>query len=162
VAESGFTHLDEAGRPRMVDVGDKPVTRRVAVAGGSIRMGAETLAAIVAGDTPKGNVLVIAQLAGITGAKRTADLIPLCHPLPLTSVEVSLEPDAALPGIHATATARVDGKTGVEMEALTAVTCSLLTIYDMCKARDRGMVLERVRLLAKDGGRSGAWTAPAD
>ncbi|HET6230392.1 MAG TPA: cyclic pyranopterin monophosphate synthase MoaC [Longimicrobiaceae bacterium] len=162
MVESGFTHLDEAGRPRMVDVGDKPVTRRVAVAGGSIRMGAETLAAIVAGDTPKGNVLVIAQLAGITGAKRTADLIPLCHPLPLTSVEVSLEPDPSLPGIRATATARVDGKTGVEMEALTAVTCSLLTIYDMCKARDRGMVLERVRLLAKEGGRSGAWTAPAD
>jgi cyclic pyranopterin phosphate synthase len=120
-------------------------------------MAAETLAAIVAGDTPKGNVLLIAQLAGITGAKRTADLIPLCHPLPLTSVAVELEPDPALPGLRATAVAKVDGKTGVEMEALVAVSCALLTVYDMCKARDRGMAIEGIRLLRKEGGRSGTW-----
>jgi cyclic pyranopterin monophosphate synthase len=157
VSEGSFTHLDEQGRPRMVDVGDKAVTRRAAVAEGRIRMSAETLAAIVAGDTPKGNVLLIAQLAGITGAKRTADLIPLCHPLPLTSVAVELEPDPELPGLRATAVAKVDGKTGVEMEALVAVSCALLTVYDMCKARDRGMAIEGVRLLRKEGGRSGTW-----
>jgi cyclic pyranopterin phosphate synthase len=154
---SSFTHLDEQGRPRMVDVGEKAVTRRAAVAEGRIRMSAETLAAIVGGDTPKGNVLLIAQLAGITGAKRTADLIPLCHPLPLTSVEVELAPDPALPGVRATAVAKVDGKTGVEMEALVAVSCALLTVYDMCKARDRGMAIEGIRLLRKEGGRSGTW-----
>lgn len=159
MSDGGFTHLDDAGRPRMVDVGEKEVTRRVAVAKGHIRMAAETLAAIVAGDTPKGNVLVIAQLAGITGAKRTADLIPLCHPLPLTSVQVELFADDSLPGIRAQATAKVDGKTGVEMEALTAVTVSLLTVYDMCKARDRGMEISGIRLLRKEGGRSGTWTA---
>ncbi len=157
VSEGSFTHLDEQGRPRMVDVGEKAVTRRAAVAEGRIRMAAETLAAIVAGDTPKGNVLLIAQLAGITGAKRTADLIPLCHPLPLTSVAVELEPDPALPGLRATAVAKVDGKTGVEMEALVAVSCALLTVYDMCKARDRGMAIEGIRLLRKEGGRSGTW-----
>jgi cyclic pyranopterin phosphate synthase len=157
VSEAGFTHLDEQGRPRMVDVGEKAVTRRAAVAEGRIRMSAETLAAIVAGDTPKGNVLLIAQLAGITGAKRTADLIPLCHPLPLTSVEVELAPDPALPGVRATAVAKVDGKTGVEMEALVAVSCALLTVYDMCKARDRGMEIQGIRLLRKEGGRSGSW-----
>jgi len=157
VSEGSFTHLDEQGRPRMVDVGEKAVTRRAAVAEGRIRMSAETLAAIVAGDTPKGNVLLIAQLAGITGAKRTADLIPLCHPLPLTSVEVELTADPALPGLRARAVAKVDGKTGVEMEALVAVSCALLTVYDMCKARDRGMSIEGVRLLRKEGGRSGSW-----
>jgi cyclic pyranopterin phosphate synthase len=141
----------------MVDVGEKAVTRRAAVAEGRIRMAAETLAAIVAGDTPKGNVLLVAQLAGITGAKRTADLIPLCHPLPLTSVAVELEPDPGLPGLRATAVAKVDGKTGVEMEALVAVSCALLTVYDMCKARDRGMAIEGIRLLRKEGGRSGSW-----
>ncbi|HEX6750681.1 MAG TPA: cyclic pyranopterin monophosphate synthase MoaC [Longimicrobium sp.] len=159
MSDGGFTHLDEAGRPRMVDVGEKDVTRRVAVAEGHIRMSAETLAAIVAGDTPKGNVVLVAQLAGITGAKRTADLIPLCHPLPLTSVEVEISADESLPGIRVSATAKVDGKTGVEMEALTAVTVSLLTVYDMCKARDRGMEISGIRLLRKEGGRSGTWTA---
>jgi cyclic pyranopterin phosphate synthase len=158
MSDGGFTHLDESGRPRMVDVGDKEATRRVAVAEGRIRMSAETLAAIVAGETPKGNVLLVAQLAGITGAKRTADLIPLCHPLPLTSVEVEISPDDPLPGIRVSATAKVDGKTGVEMEALTAVTVALLTIYDMCKARDRGMEISGIRLLRKEGGRSGTWT----
>lgn len=157
-----FTHLDEHGRPRMVDVGDKPVTRRIAVAEGHIRMSPATLAAIVAGDTPKGNVLLIAQLAGIMGAKRTPDLIPLCHSIPLSSVEVEVKPDDSLPGIRATATVTVDARTGVEMEALTAVTVSLLTVYDMCKARDRGMAIENVRLLRKEGGRSGAWKAPAE
>ena len=160
--DGAFTHLDEHGRPRMVDVGDKPITRRIAVAEGHIRMSAETLAAIVAGDTPKGNVLLIAQLAGITGAKRTPDLIPLCHSVPLTSVEVVVKPDASLPGIRVTATVRVDARTGVEMEALTAVSCALLTAYDMCKARDRGMVIENVRLLRKEGGRSGTWRAPEE
>ncbi|HYW09537.1 MAG TPA: cyclic pyranopterin monophosphate synthase MoaC [Longimicrobium sp.] len=159
MSESGFTHLDEAGRPRMVDVGDKAATRRVAVAEGHIVTLPETVEAIVSGATAKGNVLLVAELAGIMGAKRTADLIPLCHPLPLTSVEVVLEADAALPGIRATATARVDGKTGVEMEALTAVSCALLTVYDMCKSRDRGMVIGGVRLLHKEGGGSGVWKA---
>jgi cyclic pyranopterin phosphate synthase len=161
MSDGGFTHLDERGRPRMVDVGDKDVTRRVAVAAGWIRTSAETVAAIVGGTVPKGNVLVTAQVAGIMGAKRAADLVPLCHPLPLTSVEVELAPDEELPGIRATATARVDGKTGVEMEALTAVSCALLTIYDMCKARDRGMVIGEIRLLRKEGGRGGTWTADA-
>ncbi|HSU16226.1 cyclic pyranopterin monophosphate synthase MoaC [Longimicrobium sp.] len=158
MSDGGFTHLDESGRPRMVDVGGKEVTRRVAVAEGRIRMSPETLAAIAAGETPKGNVLLVAQLAGITGAKRTADLIPLCHPLPLTSVEVEISADDSLPGIRVSATAKVEGKTGVEMEALTAVTVSLLTIYDMCKARDRGMEISGIRLIGKAGGRSGTWT----
>jgi cyclic pyranopterin phosphate synthase len=160
--ERSFTHLDEQGRPRMVDVGDKAVTRRIAVAEGHIRMAAETLAAIVTGETPKGNVLLIAQLAGITGAKQTPNLIPLCHSIPLSSVEVDVKPDDSLPGIRVTATATVDARTGVEMEALTAVTISLLTVYDMCKARDRGMSIENVRLLRKEGGRSGAWKAPPE
>ena len=154
-----ITHLDERGRPRMVDVGDKDVTARLAVAEGFIRTSAETLGAIAAGETPKGNVLLVAQLAGIMGAKRTAELIPLCHPLPLTAVEVELSADESLPGIRAVATAKVEGKTGVEMEALTVVSCSLLTVYDMCKARDRGMEIGGIRLLRKEGGRSGSWQA---
>jgi cyclic pyranopterin monophosphate synthase len=157
MAEPGFTHLDERGSPKMVDVADKAVTRRVAIATGTLRMTIETLRAITEGETPKGNVLVISQIAGISAAKRTSDLIPLCHPLPLTSVDVELEADAALPGIRARATARTDGKTGVEMEALTAVTMALLTAYDMCKAMDREMSLEGIRLLRKEGGRSGVW-----
>lgn len=157
--DSGFTHLDPQGRPRMVDVGEKAVTQRLATAEGTIRMSAATLDAIVHGHTAKGNVLTIAQLAGIMGAKRTADLVPLCHPLPLTSIDVEVAPDPSLPGLRVTATARVDARTGVEMEALTAVSCALLTAYDMCKARDRGMVIEGVRLLRKEGGRSGPWAA---
>lgn len=159
MSESGFTHLDPEGRPRMVDVGGKEVTRREAVAEGRIVTSPETVRAIVEGSTPKGNVLLVAQLAGIMGAKRTADLIPLCHPLPLTSVEVELEADAALPGVRARATARVDARTGVEMEALTAVSASLLTVYDMCKALDRGMRIEEIRLVRKEGGRGGRWEA---
>ena len=162
MSDGGFTHLDERGRPRMVDVGGKEVTRRTAVAEGRIRMHPETLAAIVGGEVPKGNVLAVAQLAGIMGAKRTADLIPLCHPLPLTSIEVELTADDRLPGIRATATAKVDAKTGVEMEALTAVSCALLTVYDMCKARDRGMEIGEIRLLRKEGGKSGTWEAGTD
>jgi cyclic pyranopterin phosphate synthase len=158
---SGFTHLDEHGRPRMVDVGDKEVTRRVAVAEGAIRMAPETLAAIVEGRSAKGAVLTVAEIAGIMGAKRTSDLIPLCHPIPLTSVRVELEMDHLLPGVRARATTRTDGKTGVEMEALTAVSCALLTVYDMCKGMDRGMVIAEVRLLHKEGGQSGIWQATA-
>jgi cyclic pyranopterin phosphate synthase len=159
MSNAGFTHLDEQGRPRMVDVGEKEVTARVAVAEGHIRTSAATVRAIAAGEVPKGNVLLIAQLAGITGAKRTADLIPLCHPLPLTSVNVEVSVDESLPGVRVVATAKVDGKTGVEMEALTAVSVALLTVYDLCKARDRGMVMGEIRLLRKEGGRSGSWTA---
>lgn len=157
-----FTHLDEQGRPRMVDVGEKPPTRRKAVAEGSIRMSVETAEAIQSGGVAKGNVLLISELAGITGAKKTADLIPLCHPVALTSVTVSLEVDLGLPGVRATASAEVVERTGVEMEALTAVSVALLTVYDMCKARDRGMTIGPVRLLRKEGGRSGTWVANGD
>ena len=159
MSEERFTHLDEKGTPRMVDVGDKAVTSRVAVAEGAIRMGPATLAAILSGETPKGAVLTVAQLAGIMAAKRTADLIPLCHPLALSSVRVTLEPDDTLPGIRSRAEVRVEGRTGVEMEALTAVSASLLTVYDMCKALDRGMEIGGIRLLRKEGGRSGTWAA---
>ena len=158
MSEDRFTHLDEKGTPRMVDVGDKAVTSRVALAEGTIRMDAATLGAILRGETPKGAVLTVAQLAGIMAAKRTADLIPLCHPLALSSVRVTLEPDEALPGIRSRAEVRVEGRTGVEMEALTAVSASLLTVYDMCKALDRGMEIGGIRLLRKEGGRSGTWT----
>lgn len=158
---SALTHLDEQGRPRMVDVSDKAVTQRRAVAEGVIRMQPSTLQQILDNSTPKGNVLTVAQMAGIMGAKRTADLIPLCHPLPLTSVRVQLEVEHEPPGIRATCEARVEARTGVEMEALTAIICTLLTVYDMCKAVDRGMRIEEVRLLQKEGGRTGSWTAGA-
>ncbi|MBW3552961.1 MAG: cyclic pyranopterin monophosphate synthase MoaC [Gemmatimonadetes bacterium] len=154
--ESGrLTHQDEAGRPRMVDVGEKAETRREAVAEGVIRMAGETLSALEAGRLPKGDPLVVAQVAGIQAAKRTWELIPLCHPLPLTSVELELAADAELPGVRALARARVMGRTGVEMEALTAVSVALLTVYDMLKAVDRNMRIDGVRLLEKSGGRSG-------
>lgn len=159
MSDTPFTHLDETGAPRMVDVGGKEVTRRTAVAEGTIRMAPDTLQAIVRGETPKGSVLTVAQLAGIMAAKRTADLIPLCHPLALSSVRVTLEPDESLPGLRSRAEVRVEGRTGVEMEALTAVSASLLTVYDMCKALDRGMEIGGIRLLRKEGGRSGTWTA---
>ena len=156
---SPFTHLDSAGNARMVDVGGKPVTQRLAVAEGRIRTSADTARAIAAGATRKGDVLAVARIAGITGAKRTAELIPLCHPLPITAIELSLEVDPALPGVRVEAAVQVEARTGVEMEALTAVSCALLTVYDMCKALDRGMVIEGIRLLRKEGGRSGRWTA---
>jgi cyclic pyranopterin monophosphate synthase len=156
---SEFPHLDAHGSPRMVDVGAKPTTQRTAVAEGWIRMRDETLRAITEGANPKGNVLTVAQLAGIMGAKRTADLIPLCHPIGLDGVDVLIHVDEALPGVRVTATTRVQHRTGVEMEALTAVSCSLLTVYDMCKAADRGMEIGGIRLLRKSGGRSGDWSA---
>lgn len=141
----------------MVDVGDKQVTGRVAVAEGRITMEPATLARIVAGDHKKGDVLGIARVAGIMGAKRTAELIPLCHPLALTRVEIELEPREADSAVHCRATVKTRGRTGVEMEALTAVQVALLTVYDMCKAVDRGMTVEGVRLLEKAGGKSGHW-----
>jgi cyclic pyranopterin monophosphate synthase len=156
---SDFTHLDERGRPRMVDVGDKPATAREAVAEGHVLTLPATVAAIEAGSVHKGAVLTVAELAGIMGAKRTAELIPLCHPVALTGVRVELRTDPDLPGVRVTATARTVGPTGVEMEALTAASCALLTVYDMCKALDRGMRIEGIRLLSKSGGRSGSWTA---
>jgi len=157
--DDGLTHLDGEGRARMVDVTAKDVTRRRAVAEGRIVMRPETLARIVEGRTAKGDPLQIAELAGIMACKRTADLIPLCHALPGASVRVRLEVDADLPGIVATAEASFAGRTGVEMEALTSVSVALLTVYDMVKAVDRGMRIEGVRLVRKEGGRSGVWTA---
>lgn len=157
--DDGLTHLAPDGRARMVDVTDKDTTNRVAEAVGRIVMAAETVEKIRVGETPKGNVLQVAELAGIMAGKKTGDLIPLCHQLPGASVEVRLEVDAELPGIVATAVARFAGTTGVEMEALTAVSVSLLTVYDMVKAVDRGMRIEGVRLLRKEGGRSGSWIA---
>lgn len=150
-----LTHLDEAGRPRMVDVTAKNVSDRTAVAEGTLVTRRETLELIeTSGGGPKGDPLVTAALAGIQAAKRTSDLIPLCHPLPLTSVDVDVRPDPAIPGIRATATVRVTGRTGVEMEALTAVAMALLTAWDMLKAVDQEMRIEDVRLVSKTGGRS--------
>lgn len=154
---SELTHFDDQGRAIMVDVGAKVETKRIAVATGAIRMQPETLARIRAGDTRKGDVLGVARLAGIMGSKRTADLIPLCHPIALTRVSVDFEFDLPGHGILCTATAETVGRTGVEMEALTAVSVALLTVYDMCKAMDRGMVIENIRLLEKLGGKSGHW-----
>ena len=152
-----LTHLDEHGKARMVDVGGKPATARVAIASGRIRMSAEALAAIRTGGVPKGDVLAAARIAGIMAAKKTADLIPLCHPLSLDAVTVdfTVEDDA----VRATATASLTGRTGVEMEAMTATSIALLTIYDMAKALDKGMVIEDVRLIEKQGGKSGTWRA---
>lgn len=152
---SKLTHLDETGAAHMVDVSGKPVTSRTAVAEGRITMTAETLAAIHNHTTAKGDVLATARIAGIMGAKRTSDLIPLCHPLPLSSVSIDFAPDET--GITATAIARTDGKTGVEMEALTAVSVALLTLYDMTKAMDKAMTIGDIRLLSKTGGKSGDW-----
>ena len=158
-AADGLTHFDATGAAHMVDVGDKDVTERVAVASGRITMEAATLATIASGTAKKGDVLGIARIAAIQGAKRTADLIPLCHPIAITKVSVDLSIDSATSSVSCTATVACTGRTGVEMEALTAVQIGLLTIYDMCKAVDRGMVIDDVRLLEKRGGRSGHWTA---
>ncbi|MDP3801919.1 cyclic pyranopterin monophosphate synthase MoaC [Brevundimonas sp.] len=155
---SALTHLDDAGRVRMVDVGDKIATERRAVAEGRVICAPATLALVRDGQAPKGAVITTAELAGIMGAKRTADLIPLCHPLGLDKVSVTVALDEALPGFIVTAEARVSGPTGVEMEALTAVSVACLTLYDMLKAADRGMVISQVRLLSKSGGRSGDWS----
>ncbi len=154
-----FTHFDENGKAVMVDVGAKPDTRRVAVARGSIAMKPETLAMIAQGTAGKGDVLGVARVAAIQAAKRTSDLIPLCHPIALTQVKVEFELDEAQSRVHCLATAETVGKTGVEMEALTAASVGLLTIYDMCKAVDRGMTIEGVGLIRKEGGKSGIWTA---
>jgi cyclic pyranopterin phosphate synthase len=150
-----LTHLKSSGEADMVDVGDKPATHREATAEGRVVMAPETLRLVVEGNAKKGDVLGVARIAGIMAAKRTHELIPLCHPLALSKVSVELRPDEALPGVVVTATARVTGPTGVEMEALTAVSVACLTIYDMTKAVDRSMRIEGVRLLAKSGGRSG-------
>jgi cyclic pyranopterin phosphate synthase len=154
---SKLTHLDNLGRPRMVDVSEKDETRRKAVAVGAIRMDRDTLSAISQGRSPKGDVLQVARIAGIQAGKRTGDLIPLCHLLPSASIVVDLEGDPDLPGVRVRAEATIQGKTGVEMEALTAASVALLTVYDMVKAMDRGMVLEGIRLFSKEGGRSGRW-----
>jgi len=150
-----LTHLDERGAARMVDVAAKPVTHRRAVADALVRMRPETLSMIVEGRAPKGDVLAVARIAGIQAAKRTAELIPLCHPLPLTSVTVDLVAEES--AVRITAAAETDGKTGVEMEALTAASVAALALYDMCKAIDRGMEISAVRLLEKSGGASGSW-----
>ena len=154
-----LTHLDADGRVRMVDVGDKPLTRRVAIAEGSIRMRGETLAAIRRGEIEKGEALAVARLAAIQGAKAAPTLVPLCHPVPLDAVDVDIETMEALPGCRLRVRASAEWRTGVEMEALAGVAAGLLALYDMCKAIDRGMTLGPIRLLEKRGGRSGAWTA---
>ena len=155
-----LTHFDAEGRAVMVDVSGQDVTERVATAGGSVYMKPETLALIQQGGVKKGDVLGVARLAGIMAAKRTPDLIPLCHPLPLASVEVDLSCDPARSAVDITATCKLAGRTGVEMEALTAVSVAALTVYDMVKAVDRGMRIGEIRLLHKSGGKSGTWEAP--
>ncbi|MDA9980094.1 cyclic pyranopterin monophosphate synthase MoaC [Yoonia sp.] len=156
----GLSHFDGEGRAHMVDVSDKPVTSRTAIAQGHIKMTADTLALITEGRADKGDVLGIARIAGIMGAKKTAELIPLCHPLPITKVALELTPDATLPGIRITATVKTGGQTGVEMEALTAVSTAALTVYDMVKAVQKDMEIGGVRLTFKDGGKSGRFTNP--
>lgn len=156
---AGLTHFDAEGQAHMVDVSDKPVTARVAVAEGFVRMTPETLAAITDGEAKKGDVLGVARLAGIMGAKKTSELIPLCHPLPITKVALELEPIADLPGIRIVATVKTGGQTGVEMEALTAVSTAALTVYDMVKAVDKSMEITGIRLLLKEGGKSGRYEA---
>ena len=156
---AALTHLGAKGEANMVDVGDKAETTRTAVAEGFVSMRPETLEMILAGDAKKGDVLGTARIAGIMAAKKTHELIPLCHPLLLTKVSVDIEPDAALPGLRVTALARVTGKTGVEMEALTAASIACLTIYDMAKAVDRGMVISGIRLIEKSGGKTGDYRA---
>jgi len=154
---SKLTHFNASGEARMVDVGNKEHSTRLAVAEGRIRMQADTLAHIRAGSNRKGDVLGVARIAGIMAAKRTADLVPLCHPLALTRVEVDLESEASPPAVYCRASIETRGQTGVEMEALTAVQIALLTVYDMCKAVDRGMTIDQVRLMEKLGGKSGHW-----
>jgi cyclic pyranopterin monophosphate synthase len=154
---AGFTHFDKEGKARMVDVSDKAETERVATAKGSVLMQPATLALIKEGGVKKGDVLGVARLAGIMGAKKTPDLIPLCHPLALTSVQVDLTLDEARNAVDITATCKLVGKTGVEMEALTAVSVAALTVYDMCKAVDKGMQIVDIRLMHKSGGKSGTY-----
>ena len=157
-----LTHIGADGEARMVDVSEKAATDRIAIAEGRVRMAASTLASILAGDAKKGDVIGAARIAGIMAAKKTADLIPLCHALSLTKVSIDIAPDEALPGLSVRAEARCVGPTGVEMEALTAVSVACLTIYDMAKAIDRGMSIESVKLIEKRGGKSGEWRAKSD
>jgi len=154
-----LTHVDDQGRPRMVDVTEKHETLRCAVAEGHIRMSPEALSAIRSGTSPKGDVLQVARIAAITGGKRTSDLIPLCHALPGVSLTVDVRADDELPGVRIRAEAKVSGQTGVEMEAITAVSLGLVTVYDMVKAVDRGMIIGGVKLVSKEGGKSGSWSA---
>ena len=154
---SGLTHIDAEGRARMVDVSDKPATDREAVAEGFVRLAPETLALALSGQARKGDVRAVAEIAGVMGAKRTSDLIPMCHPLAISKVEVRVDP--ADDGLAVTARVKTTGQTGVEMEALTAVSVACLTLYDMLKAAEKGMVIEAVRLVSKTGGKSGDWTA---
>lgn len=158
---SPLTHFDAQGQAHMVDVSAKSETHRVARATGTIRMQPATLALITAGTAKKGDVIGVARIAAIQAAKRTAELIPLCHPLPITRVAVEFEIDEAASSVRCTAQVETLGRTGVEMEALTAVQVGLLTVYDMCKAADRGMVMDGIRVLEKHGGKSGDWSAPA-
>ncbi|MFO8125922.1 cyclic pyranopterin monophosphate synthase MoaC [Yoonia sp.] len=157
---AGLSHFDSDGKAHMVDVSDKPVTARTAIAEGYITMTDETLALITEGRADKGDVLGIARIAGIMGAKKTSELIPLCHPLPVTKVALELTPDTTLPGIRITATVKTGGQTGVEMEALTAVSTAALTVYDMVKAVQKDMEIGGVRLTYKDGGKSGRFENP--
>ncbi|MDX1504659.1 MAG: cyclic pyranopterin monophosphate synthase MoaC [Spongiibacter sp.] len=159
MAEKSFTHFDASGNANMVDVTDKAETFREAVAAGSVIMEANTLAMIAQGDHKKGDVLAVARIAGIQAAKKCSDLIPLCHPLMLTSVKLEFDIDRDNNAVHIRARCKLSGQTGVEMEALTAVSVAALTIYDMCKAVDKGMTVNNVRLLSKSGGRSGEWSA---
>ena len=152
---SKLSHLDEQGRARMVDVSEKPDTARIAIAKGEVRMKKETLELIRAGQIKKGDVLTVAQIAGIAASKRTSELIPLCHPLPLSKIDVDIALDESLPGVIITATAKATGKTGVEMEALTAVSVAALTVYDMAKAAEKTMKIQNIRLVEKHGGKSG-------
>lgn len=154
-----LSHFDAQGQAHMVDVSDKEVTDRVAVAEGAVVMLPETLEYVLAGTATKGDVLGIARVAGIMGAKKCSDLIPLCHPLPITKVALDLVPDAALPGVRITATVKTSGQTGVEMEALTAVSTAALTVYDMLKAVEKSMHIEGIRVVLKDGGKSGRYEA---
>jgi cyclic pyranopterin phosphate synthase len=162
MAKNGLSHLDEHGRARMVDVGAKQVSERVCVARGEVRMAAETLRRIADGEIPKGDVLATARLAGIQACKRTDEWIPLAHPLPVDSVEVTLRPDPPGERVRIEARVRAHARTGVEMEALVAVAAAGLTIYDMCKAVDRGMTIEVIRLVSKGGGKSGPWRRPGE
>ena len=157
---SGLTHFDGKGDAHMVDVSDKAVTSRTAIASGYVKMSSQALTIIQNNHAKKGDVLGVAQLAGIMGAKKTADLIPLCHPLPITKVALNLTPDEDLPGVRVEATVKTTGQTGVEMEALTAVSVACLTIYDMIKAVEKSMVIGDIKLTFKDGGKSGRFEAP--
>jgi cyclic pyranopterin phosphate synthase len=157
-----LTHVDRTGRPRMVDVSAKPATARRAIAEGFVACSAETLSLIVDGATPKGDVLTVAELAGVMAGKRTSELIPLCHPIPLTDLLVQIVPDRAAGGLRIRTEAATVGSTGVEMEALTAASVAALTVYDMVKGVERGVEIRSIRLISKSGGKSGEWTRPAD